>query len=461
VSREPGGSLNYQQAVDYVISQTDYERLAGHNKAPPKFDLGRMEALLERLGNPQNSTPAVHVAGTKGKGSTCAIIAQVLQEAGYLTGLYTSPHLHTMRERIRLNGRLISEANFAAHVGQVKEAAEEVNATGVYSPVSTFEILTAGAFCYFKSAGAQFQVLEVGLGGRLDATNVVTPKVSVITSLSLDHMEVLGSTLHEIAGEKAGIIKRGVPLVASPQKEEALAVLKDIASERGAPLVLAGRDITWEPRSRDLKGQSFVARSRTRAYDLWMPLLGDHQLENAATALGALEQLIAEGFAISPGAIVQGFRKVSWPGRLEVLKRAPTVVVDGAHNTYSAERLAEAVMHLFSYERLILVVGMNSDKDVHGIVSALAKLRPYVVATASRYPKAAPPETLLSLFSSNGLEGEIKSSVAEAMGSALRLAGGKDMILATGSLFVVAEAIEEVKGIKAELYPTLERPKDV
>ncbi len=433
--------MDFGQAEKYILSFTDYEKIPGVAYTAANYDLRRMEELLRRLGTPHLGRKTVHIAGTKGKGSTAAMVSQVLIAAGYQTGLYTSPHLHTIRERIRVNGTMISEQEFAALVSGVKPAVEAVNSEARYGALTTFEILTAVALVYFRNMAVEFQVLEVGLGGRLDATNVVRGDVCVVTSISLDHMEILGDTVAKIAAEKAGIIKPGSMVVSAPQVEEAAMVVEKVCAEKGAKLVKVGKDVTWERKGGDLSGQSLVVRTSGGEYELEIPLLGDHQLENAATAVAAIEALMSLGVAVPKEAIVRGMRGVVWQGRLHILKREPLVVVDGAHNADSMRRLAEAVRRYFDYDRCVVIFGTSCDKDIPGMVRELSSLADRVIITSSTHPRAASISVLADAFADSGVEVERSASVPEALSLALRAVRGTDMVLVTGSLFVVAEAL--------------------
>ncbi len=429
--------MDYSEAVEYLLSFTDYEKLPAQAYAGANFDLRRVEALLAELGDPHLASRTVHVAGTKGKGSTVAMIASSLQAAGYRVGLYTSPHLLDIRERFQVDGRLIPQEEMAALVTELRPKVVLVNQTAAFGALTTFELLTALAFMHFRRQRVDFQVLEVGLGGRLDATNVVDPEVCVITSLSLDHTAVLGPSLSDIAREKAGIIKPGKTVVSSPQKREALAVLRATCKSQSARLIEVGRDVTWQVSSRDESGQSVVVGGRQGRYRLWLPLLGDHQAENASVAVGALEALGMDALSI-----VAGLAGVSWPGRLQVLERRPWLVVDGAHNPYSAEKLAKALGDYFDFERLIFILGASSDKDMAGIAEALAPRATLVLATQSRHPRAADAMKVAGEFRRLGVQAEVAPSLEMALEEARAGAGPKDLICVTGSLFLVAEALE-------------------
>ena len=431
--------MDYQTALDYILSFADYERMP---RSALVFDLRRIELLLERLGNPQEAAKSIHVAGTKGKGSTVAMIASILTKAGYRTGLYTSPHLLTFTERIQVDEGPIAEDAFARLVAVIKPEVEAVNDFGVFGELTTFELLTAIAFAYFKERKVDYQVLETGLGGRLDATNVVKPKVCVITSISFDHVDVLGDTLPQIATEKAGIIKPGSIVVCSPQSPEAMAVIERICREQGVRLVRVGSDVTWQRKAFSAEGQSFELRGITGEYNLNLPLLGEHQLENAATAVAVVEVLVEQGAKVSLESIATGLAQVHWPGRLQILRREPWVIVDGAHNDDSARRLTKALKQYFDFDRTVLIFGASSDKNIEGMIAELASLPSAVIVTHSRHPRAVATDRLVNEFSKLGIVPEVVENVASAVELALTKAMPNDLIFATGSLFIVAEVME-------------------
>jgi dihydrofolate synthase/folylpolyglutamate synthase len=438
--------MNYQAALEYILSFTDYERWPGFGYAA-RFDLRRMEDLLERLGSPHLGIRTIHIAGSKGKGSTAAMIASALTVAGFRTGLYTSPHLHTMRERIKIDGQLIAEQKFADLLSEIKPEIEATN-RGQTEELSTFEILTAMAFHYFQKQKAAFLVVEAGLGGRLDATNVVSPEVCVITSISRDHTAVLGDTIPQIAAEEAGIIKSGVTAVSSPQVAEAAKVIRDLCFKKGAELIMVGEEITWQGKESGLDGQSLEVVGRKDRYDLTIPLLGGHQMENAATVVAALEVL-----DIGKDHILTGLANVHWPGRMEILQREPLLIADGAHNDDSVRRLRKALQRYFQFDRAILIIGISGDKDCAAIIAELAPFFDKVITTAAQHPRAAAAKALAEEFARYGVKAQVLENVARAVSAALAQAGKRDLICATGSLFLVAEVIEAVRGISGERYP--------
>jgi dihydrofolate synthase/folylpolyglutamate synthase len=450
--------VDYRESIAQLLTLVDHERnLVTGPRQKAIYDLTRMEALLGRLGSPQNQVPAVHIAGTKGKGSTAALCDSALHAAGLSTGFYSSPHLHTYRERIRRDSEPISQEGFAALVEGLWPLHEELKSDSVVGPLTLFEFLTGMAFQCFAQDRTDVQVIEVGLGGRLDATNVLDAGVCVITSISLDHMAILGNTIGEIAAEKAGIIKPGSTVVIAPQASEALSPILAACQEKEAAPILVGRDVTWEEGRTGTDGQRFKVRGRNGEYDLYMPLLGAHQLENAALAVAALEAFGSQGIDVSAKAMEVGFENVSWPCRMEVLSRSPLLVADGAHNVYSIESLLKSLPDYLAYDRLILVVGFSRDKNVEGMARALGEKADIIVATASRHPRSMQAVEVAGLFPETG-KPVLASTPADALRLAMEIAGKKDLVLATGSLFLAAEVREAALGIEPEIYPELTKP---
>ena len=448
--------MEYRESIDRLLSLVDHER---DSHASPRqiaiYDLRRTGALLERLGNPHTKTRTVHIAGTKGKGSTAALCDATLHAAGYKTGFYSSPHLHSFRERIRRDTIPITEAEFAALVEQVWSHQRWVTDNAGLGPVTLFELMTAMGFQSFANGNVDFQTIEVGLGGRLDATNVVDPTVCLITSISLDHTAVLGDSLAQIATEKAGIVKPGSPLVVAPQSPEAGSAIDRVCRRLRVHPIQVGRDVTWEAGAAEAGGQSLLVQGRLGRYQLRIPLLGTHQLENAATAVAALEVLREQGHVIPDEALQQGFASVSWPCRMEVLSCAPVIVADGAHNVYSVEALLDSLPRYFKYRRLLLIVGFSWDKNVKEMVKRFSRADPLVFATGSRHPRSMAPGAVAALFRELGTPTVEVPTPKEALASALDEAGEDDLVLATGSLFVAAEVREARLGIEPELYPDL------
>ena len=439
--------VQYNKALDYLYSFVDYSLKHSSEIAKAEFNLDRMFALMEELGNPQNKYPIIHVAGTKGKGSVCALCASALHAAGFRVGLYTSPHLLDYPERIRINGEPISHE-------QLVELVEEIKPAVARTPkLTTFEITTALGFLAFAKNDVNAAVIEVGLGGRLDATNIITPKVSVITSLSYDHMAVLGDTLAKIAAEKAGIIKESVPVVSAPQKEEALEVLERVAKLKGCEMTLVGKDVNFQRLSSSLDGQtfhlSFLRRAQDGAFvfppslDFTIPLLGLNQIENAATSYGALK---ASGLEISDEAIQKGFAEVKWPARFEVVRRDPPVILDSAHNQDSFARLRETLDEHFPDKQVYLIFGASEDKNIPGMFAEMKSKIKKLIVTRAEHPRALEVEKIIELADQAGLESEAVSPVESAFARALELSE-KDgsIVLSAGSMFVTAEVMRAWK----------------
>lgn len=431
--------MTYEEAVSYILSFSDLEK--SPLRSPEYFDLRRMEELLELLGQPHLRLKHIHIAGTKGKGSTAAMIASVLTAAGFRTALYTSPHLFSIRERLRLNGQPISPEEFTALVERIKPLLERYPSRFGFR--TTFEVLTALAFFYFQEKQVEWSVVETGLGGRLDATNVILPEVAVITSISLDHTDVLGHELKQIAWEKAGIIKPGRPVIVAPQLPEALETIAERCRETGSKITLVGRDVTWRSLDENLKGQRLRVYGLRGSYEFFLPLLGDFQQENAATAVAALEQIgLPE---ITPEIIAQGMSSTSWEARFQILWEKPPVIADGAHNAYSMRCLRRNLERLFQFDRLFVIMGTSLDKDTAGMVAELALSRPEIIVTSSHHPRALPPEKLAWEWVSLGFNPQIAPDLRSALKAALARASDRDLILITGSLFLAAEAIEIFK----------------
>ncbi len=431
---------SYNQALDYLYSFVDYSLKHSSELAKADFNLDRMFALMESLGNPQNKYPIIHVAGTKGKGSTSAMCAAALQAAGYSVGLYTSPHLLDYTERIQINGAPISHEQLIELVEEIKPYVAKIEM------LTTFEITTALAFLAFGKYGVNAAVFEVGLGGRLDATNIVTPKVSVITSLSYDHTAVLGNTLTLIAGEKAGIIKDGVPVVSSPQKDESLAALERVAKLKNSSLTLVGHDVKFELVESSLEGQTLTVHGPRSTVKLQIPLLGNHQIENAATAYTALK---VSGIPITDEQIQKGFSQVQWRARFEIARRNPPVIFDSAHNQDSFSKLSETLETYFPGKKVYLIFGASEDKNIPGMFAELKSKIQKIIATRADHPRALEVEKIQQLAEQAGVESEAVTPVKSALARALELSS-KDgsIVLSAGSMFVTAEVMSAWKNIK-------------
>ncbi len=428
--------IKYNKALDYLYSFVDYSLKHSSELAKAEFNLDRMFALMDELGNPQNTYPIIHVAGTKGKGSVSALCASALQAGGYKVGLYTSPHLLDYCERIQVNGEQISHEFMVELVEEIKPAVAKI------PKLTTFELTTALGFLAFARQGCTAAVIEVGLGGRLDATNIVTPKVSVITSLSYDHTAVLGNTLAEIAGEKAGIIKQGVPVVSSPQKDEALQVLERVISLKECEFILIGKNIKFDKGVTSLDGQLLHIKDDMRhsTLDLQLPLLGEHQIENAAVAYTALK---ASGIELSDEAIQNGFSQVKWRARFEIARREPPVIFESAHNTDSFAKLRQTLDEYFPDKKVYLIFGASEDKNIPGMFAEMKSKIQKVIVTRADHPRALEVEKIVELAKQAGVESEAVSSVESAFLRALELSKNDgSIVLSAGSIFVTAEVIK-------------------
>lgn len=450
--------ITYAEALSYLYSLTNYEIKSTYAYGPQFFDLRRVERLLEALGNPHRKFQSVHVAGTKGKGSTCAMLASVLKAAGYRTGLYISPHLHTFRERIQVNNSYISEADFATLVEQIRPIAEQDK------ELTTFEVATVLAFAYFAQVGVDIAVVEVGLGGRLDATNVILPLVAAICTIGHDHMHILGKTLRKIAAEKAGIIKEGVPVVSAPQEPAAMEVIEHVAREKRAPLYAVGRDWQWRNTEYSLEGQEFTATYRghnsfpnnSPYKELYIPLLGKHQLRNATVVLQTVETLRSLGLSISDAALRQGLRNVIWPARFEIMGCSPYFVVDGAHNVDSARCLAETLQQYFPNRQPWFVLAILSDKDIPAILRQLLPHARGAFFSRSHHPRAADPEQLEAEAARYGVSTRVIHDVSQATRVALEQAGTDGLVAAAGSFSTAGEARETWLRLHNQPLPPLD-----
>ena len=438
--------MNYPEAIQYLLSFADFERSGRFQDRP---DVAPMLSLLSRLGDPHLGRLTVHIAGSKGKGSVAAMVESVLRAAAYTTGLYTSPHLRSYCERIRVDGQPISEAEFARLTAQLRPAVEaEKRALGERQLV-TFDLLTALGFLAFRLSGVGVQVLEVGLGGRVDSTNVFEAKdVAVITPISLEHTAILGDTVGQITREKAAIITPGCTVVMAPQPYAvATSIIQECAGAAGAPVVDVARDYRWELLSHDLYGQDVRLHGPKSMIETRLPLLGAHQMENAATAFACAAALRRRGHAVSDEAIARGLSQVAWPGRLEVLRERPLVIADGAHNRDSARRLREALRDYFSCERALFIIGASADKDIDGLAEELTAAAESVIAVRADHPRAMPPERIAEAFRRLGIKAEVSDTVGSGIDRAMAVTEEGGVICLVGSLFVAAGAREHLLGI--------------
>lgn len=420
--------MEYADALQYIH---------GLSRFGSRLGLERITRLLELAGNPEQHLQVIHVAGTNGKGSVTAMAASVLAAAGYRVGMYVSPYLEDFRERIQVDGQCIPERDVAAWVERLRPLVDRVVEDGLDHPTE-FEFITLLALCYFAARRVDYVVLEVGLGGRFDATNVVAqPLACVISNIALDHTDRLGNTLAQIAFEKAGIIKPGRPVVTGARDPEALAVIRRVAREKGAPLLVAGQDFTWEERYCDWRGQSVDLRCPTRQFpDLHIPLVGRHQQANTACAVTALEVAVP---GLPERAVREGVGGCRWPGRLEVLAERPLVVIDAAHNPDGAGALREA-LGLFPRRKLIMVLGILRDKNPEAMVELLAPAADLLVATCPVSPRAGSPEHIADLARPLCGEVRVEPDLATALEEALGAASPDDMVLVAGSIYLIGPA---------------------
>ncbi|MDP2920982.1 MAG: folylpolyglutamate synthase/dihydrofolate synthase family protein [Candidatus Omnitrophota bacterium] len=445
--------MDYISAVRYVDSFVNFEKIPKYQYAEA-FRLERMNAILEELGNPHNDTRFIHVAGSKGKGSTCAIAAYILKEAGYKVGLYTSPHLVDSRERIRILHKsnevdgfegMIREEEFVELIEEIKPVAEKFRDCEDFGKVSFFEILTACAFLYFNKKKVDAAILETGLGGRLDATNVVMPLACAITNINLEHTDKLGDTLSKIAYEKAGIVKDGGLVVSAKQEKETADVIRKACQEKKAKLCEIGRGIKYSIVSSDERRQVFNLEGPGYSYkDLEMNLIGAHQAENASLAIGMLKS--SDKLNIGETDIRNGLKRAAWPGRLQIIQKDPYVVLDGAQNPASISALMESVKALFRYKKLICVFGISSDKDIKGVCNILDKSCDIIILTKAKdNQRAADIPALKENFQNFRPDLEECPAIDKAVQKALSLAHKEDLILITGSLFIVGDAMGYLK----------------
>jgi dihydrofolate synthase / folylpolyglutamate synthase len=413
--------MNYSEAIQYVYQFTNYEAVPRPH-ADDNYDLRRLFEVLALLGNPHLKARSLHITGTNGKGSTATMLASVLAASGYKTGLYTSPHLITTRERFMIDGHMISESEFADIVTYLKPFIEDVNKRATFGILTVFEILTVVCFVYFANNQVFFQVMEVGMGGRFDATNVIQPEVCFLASISYDHCDILGDTLTKIAGEKCGIIKPGCTVISHPQIDEAALVIRNVCRQKGVKLIEVGKEVNRRSLSHDFDHQEIEVTGRLGTYQVSIPLLGQYQLDNTAAAIAGLEVLIEKGYRITPQNILQGLAAVQFPGRMNIINRNPIIVLDGGHNPGAAHNLKEAVLHYFTPEKRILVIGIAGDKDIPAIIREMAPVFTTVIVTKAHSQRAARPGILADEFAKYGVKALQTEDVVSAVRQAQNLA---------------------------------------
>lgn len=443
--------MEYPEAIHYIQNLTRF----GIN-----FGLGRITELLHRLGNPHMSLRVIHIGGTNGKGSTAAMTTSILKAAGYKTGAFTSPHLHSYTERYCINGEEISFKRIAELITCLRFHLDSMVSEGFEHPTE-FEVSTALAFQYYLEEKVDFLILEVGLGGAIDSTNVVKPLIAIITNVSMDHMNYLGHTVEEIASVKAGIIKDGIPVITAADDLKAMDVIYKVCQKKGAPLIkiecleaddqpsFLYRRVFWKSEDRDfsLEGQKFAVKGLSGNYyeNLFLNLLGRHQLVNAATAIATAEALMEQGYSIPVNALYRGLADVRWPARLEIFKREPLIVLDGAHNYNGAKVLRKALEDYFPGKGIVLVLGMLGDKQRVEVVSELVPAVRCVVITRPNSSRAGDWKYLAEVARNYTEHVYVKESIKDAVLQGINLAGAGEIVCITGSLYMVAEAREVLR----------------
>ena len=415
----------YQRSLDYLY---------GLEKFGMIFGLTKIEEILKAVGNPHLEIQAIHIGGTNGKGSTAAIIASILRKEGYRVGLYTSPHLIRFTERMKVNEKEIEKEEM---VDLTEWMRQRIETAGVAPPFTFFDFTTAMAFLYFKQKMVDLAILEVGLGGRLDSTNVIDPLLSIITNIGKDHQDVLGKGILRIAREKAGIIKESRPLITAATQPQVLRLFSKICREKKAPFFRVGKEFRYV-----LAGEGSFSYEglHRKLWGLSFNLRGSHQMINATTALGAMEILDDLGYRVSNDAMTEGLKEVDWPGRLEVVCSAPRVLLDGAHNPDGALSLKESLEKDFQYHHLVLLIGIMKDKDVHSILHSLSPLADRIILTRPGTDRAASPALLRKALGRNGKKAEVIEDFRKAINKGLSLTGEEDILCITGSLYTVGEA---------------------
>ncbi len=419
--------MNYRQSIAYLFSLQRFGI---------KLGLANITTLLKHLGNPHQNLRCIHIAGTNGKGSTAAFLQSILKHSGYRAGLFTSPHLVSFTERIRINDREIQQGRVARLVQKIRNLCRENS----LETITFFEFVTALALAYFAEEEADPVVVEVGMGGRLDATNVLQPMVSIITSISLEHQIYLGTTLKQIATEKAGIIKRSTPLVTGVRQPSVISVMRERCRQLNAPIFRAGKDI----RGRKSGSGRFDYKGFDRTLTGLSPgLIGDHQIRNAILALGAAELLCRNGFNITEQGMRNGLQKARWPGRMEIVRRAPTIVLDGAHNPEAWQAMKKTLREYFSYKKLFMIIGVMQDKDIARMIEILTPGAHTVIFCKPKMERAAPKNLIVPYISRIAARTILWiDDTVEALHAALRRASSDDLVCVTGSLFTVGEARE-------------------
>ena len=438
----------FGSAVNYLDSLTNYERVPRARYTPGNFGLSRMGRLLSAMGNPHRSFKSVHIVGTKGKGSTAVMTAEMLRACGYRVGLYTSPHVLQVRERIVVDGSMISEGAFAKGVAAVAALTKKARL-----PAPTyFEILTAAAFQFFATKGVDIAVIETGMGGRLDATNVILPEVVGLVGISLDHAAQLGDNLPAIAREKVGVFKKGVPVISAPQRPEVREVVQEAAAELDVPLVFASENVGFSYRfefSREIGRHARICLTTptSRFEHVLVPLMGEHQASTCAVALRIVDTLKSRGFKIDDQQAQDGLNNVNLSGRMQIVSETPRILVDGAHNAASIDALIRGIGQHIAYDSMIVIFGCQKDKDIHGMLRRLQLGADKMIFTSTRSPRSADPAELAAEYTEiSGKMAQVGRSLSDALAIATSAISREDLICITGSFYLVGQAVRKFSG---------------
>lgn len=423
--------MNYDESMAYIKNTA---------KFGSKLGLERTRKILEILGDPHKKIKCIHIAGTNGKGSTTAMIANVLVNAGYKTGLYTSPFIEEFEERIQINNRNISKVDLSKVITQVSKAVEKVVELG-YSNPTEFEIITCAGFLYFFQEKIDFAIIEVGIGGRLDSTNVIIPILSVITSISLDHTQILGDTLDKIAYEKAGIIKEGIPVIMFPQKKQSEEVIEKTCMERNCKLIKVPNNsaLYLGKENNEAITQRIKIKTTNNDYLIDLALLGKHQILNCSVAVHAIEELIVQGTTINMDNILTGLATVKWPARLEIMNKKPLVVIDGAHNIDGIKNLTESIDMYFNYNKIILILGILADKQVEEMIRTIVPKVSRVITVTPHSERAELSEDLKVQVEKYTINCESIENYEDAYKKALSYCHEDDLLLVAGSLYMAGD----------------------
>lgn len=431
--------MNYTEAIEYIQNTSKY----GNNTGTK-----RVEKILDILGNPHKDLKCIHIAGTNGKGSITSMITSILIESGYRVGMYTSPYIEDFEERIQINRENISKDDLAYYTTIVSEAIEKVVSMGWEYPTE-FETITCIMFLYYSKKQIDYAVIEVGLGGKSDSTNVIKPLVSIITSISYDHVSILGNTIEEIASEKAGIIKENVPVILYPQQQGAYKVIEKTCKEKGSKLIQIDENLIYHIPNEDFNKSYQLLQIKTNKdeYKVQLSLLGSHQRMNCAVAIYTIEELMDRGIKITKEDILRGLSNVKWPGRLEMLKSNPLVVLDGAHNLDGITKLKESVEHYFRYKKLVLIIGILSDKDVEKMIEIITPMADKIIAVTPNSYRGKTAQELIKIIEKHNKNCEALDEYKEAYIKALDYCDNEDMILICGSLYMIGDMRKIIRNI--------------